>query len=580
MRLTKWFALLSSLSLILAPEASAQFLGNVAIQTVQAQLATAGVGAGTCTGNPQNFITNQGIANFDNIGQTIHQASASSTAASFTMEIDGIDVLGNVVRISSPTVQYQPTNAINGYVAQGSGYYPNIQVTVTCTASATFSLSYSGSTGGGGSAILTTPGTSPLISPTLAADVQGIFPRNFNGGSAFPLITGALGPAINSGISTMGVDNFSTIQTFVPSGTTGNVTLGFPPQPSNAGEFVIVYYSPVQSVGGIGVVAPYTALSSSTGAGDINVAYLANYTTKNGLVESFTNGGGMTTGLMFTAFAKAPTFGNEIYRSAASTTAFTPVAGATLLTGFTHSGAGACTSAAAIPSVSDTQGNNFKLIAAVTSIDNLSTTRCIVLFAATAVSAASDTITATTGTGTIDFTALTELRNITVAGLNTPSIPVFASNPLNSGNANENDNGGLFTESGGYNVQQSVTLGTGTTTFPLFQQPLSGVFYSCTVALRVTAASGTTPTLNTYLQDSGDNIGFNDRLSFPQAVTTGTFLGAVSGGIGGITPAATTDGTLAAGSKLDGPLSSYARIKFIVGGTTPSFTLTYNVACR
>jgi hypothetical protein len=579
MCLKKWLVFLSCLALI-PSSAFAQYLGSVSIQTVQAQLATAGIGPGTCTGLPQNFITNAGIQNFANIGQSIHQASASSAAASFTMEIDGIDVLGNVVRISSPTIQYQPTNALNGYVAQGSGYYPNIQVTVTCTAAATFSLSYSGSTGGGGSSILTTPGTNPVISPTLAADVQGIFPRTFNGGTAYPLITGALGPAINAPFAQAGIDTFNSTSTFINGGTTGNVTLAFPPQPSNAGEFAIAFYGPLSAVGGVGVIAPWVALSGSTGQGDINVSTLANYTTKNGLVESFSNGGGTTAGVNIIAFAKAPSLiANQQYRSAASTNAFTPVAGSTLMVAFS------CNPATCILNPpTDTQGNTFRLVSESFGTDNLSTGRNIWVYEAIASTAVSDTITGTAASGAITFTALDEFRNPTPAGLNTPSIPIFAApggTNANGSVVNENDNGGLFTEAGGYSYTQSITLAAaGTTTVSLFQQPLTGVFYSCTVALRVTAASGTTPTLDTFFQDSGDNIGFNDRMHFPQATTTGNFLGAVSGGVGGITPVATTDGVLAVSTKLDGPLSSFGRLKFVVGGTTPSFTITFNVACR
>lgn len=573
MRSKKLLALILCLALAPAPAAFAQYLGAVSIQTVQAQLAVAGVGVGTCTGLPQNFITNQGIPNFINIGQNIHQASASSAAASFTMEIDGIDVLGNVVRISSPTVQYQPTNAINGYVAQGSGYYPNIQVTVTCTAAATFSLSYSGSTGGGGSAILATPGTNPIISPTLAADVQGIFPRGFNGGTAYPLINGVLGPAINLGLQAAGVDTFSTAQTFVSSGITGNVTLGFPPQPSQSGEFVMAFYEPVSAVGGTSVLAPWTGLNASTT--DISVADLANYTTKNGLVQSFSNSGQTTVGVNFLAFTKAPTsIANQQYRNATATNAFTPVAGSTLVF------ATSCNPASClVGSVTDTQGNNFKLVSQSFGTDGLGTGRNINVYAAVAQSNASDTITATAASGTISFVALDELRGLPPAPPNTPSQPVFGSN--NTLLSNENDNGGMFMETGGFSYTQTVTLAAaGTTTFPLWSQPQHGLFFSCTVALRVTAASGTTPTLNTYLQDSADNLGFNDRLSFPQATTTGNFLGAISGGGGGITPVATTDGSLAVATKVDGPVSAFGRIKFTVGGTTPSFSLTYNVACR
>ena len=569
----------------------AQFLGQVSIQTVQAQLAVAGVGAGTCTGNPQNFVTSAQppIPNFNNLGQNVHQASATSAAASFVMEIDGIDVLGNVVRISNPTVQYQPTGSNNGYVAQGSGYYPNIQVSVTCTLGATFSLTYSGATGGTGTTIVGTPGTTPLPFPTLAADVQGIFPPAFNGQTAFPLITGALNPAVNLLTHTSGIDTSSISQIQTMSGTTGNVILGFPPQPSKAGEYAIVFYGPLGAIGGLAVQPPWTALNTSGNAGDINVAQLNNYTTANALVESFTNGGGQFVGMNFVAFAKQPTLANQQYRNASSTTAFTPNAGSTLLF------AVSCSSVPCTLNVTDTQGNTFRPVSSTFGIDTLIVNHTISVFEAFPSTNASDTITAavTGGTGSITEIASIEMRGIVPANLNTPSEPLFKSNSqfypgcLNPGfcgtnTGAEDDNGVLFAGNGAFDFTQTGTIlaGAGTTTFPLWAQPQHGIFFSCTVALRVTAASGTTPTLDTFLQDSGDNVGFNDRMHFPQATAAANYLGAVSGGSGGITPVVTGDGTLAVSTKVDGPLSAFGRIKFVVGGTTPSFTISYNVACR
>jgi len=580
MRSAKWLVLLCLALIFLlegaAPAAFGQYLGQVSIQTVQAQLATAGVGAGTCTGNPQNFITSQGIPNFNNLGQNVHQASATSAAASFTIEIDGIDVLGNIVRISNPTALFQPTGSINGYVSQGSGYYPNIQVSVTCTAAATFSLSYSGATGGSGTAIIGTPGTIPLPNPLLAANVQGIFPRAFNGGTAFPLINGALNPATNLLIRNAGVDTFSTALTPVANSTTGNVILGSPPQPSTpAGEFAIVFYAPLSAIGGLTVQPPWTALNTSGNAGDISVATLSNYTTANALVVNFNNGGGVTVGQNFIAFAKAPTIGVQIFRSANNTSSFTPNANSTLLYAASCGGVANC-----VMTASDTQGNTFRQVSTITGTDSGSLPHTITVWAAFPSSNAADTITAAVvGSGTVTFSALTEMRNITPANLNTPSQPLFKSNA--GALTQEDDNGILFAGNGAFDYTQTVTLTpAGTTTFGLWSQTQHGIFYSCTMALRVTAASGTTPTLDTFFQDSADNIGFNDRMHFPQATAAANYLGAVSGGVGGITPVVTTDGALAVSTKVDGPLSAFGRIKFVVAGTGPSFTVTFNVACR
>lgn len=124
----------------LAVSSPAQHLGDVSISTVQATIAS-GV---TCTGAPQNFATSQGITNFNNIGQTSHLATATSTAAQFQMEIDGIDNLNNVYRLSDLQLGV-PSSAKGGLVVSASGYMPNIRISVTCSSGATFSVSYSGS---------------------------------------------------------------------------------------------------------------------------------------------------------------------------------------------------------------------------------------------------------------------------------------------------------------------------------------------------------------------------------------------------------------------------------------------------
>jgi hypothetical protein len=131
------------LSLCFATACGAQDLGNVGIRTVSATLAN-GV---ACTGTPQNFITNNqtlNAAGFKNIGQTSHLATATSNASQFQMEIDGIDNLGNVFRLSDLQVGV-PTTAKGGLVVTASGYMTNIQISVTCTPAGTFSVSYSGS---------------------------------------------------------------------------------------------------------------------------------------------------------------------------------------------------------------------------------------------------------------------------------------------------------------------------------------------------------------------------------------------------------------------------------------------------
>src|SRR5208337_5631663 len=105
----KWLlsALLSLLGLAAPQSARAQFIGDVGLQTVNTVLAN----SSTCTGTSQSFVV-------PNVGQISHQASAFSTAASFTMEIDGFDGLQSY-RISNPQVFFN-NGLATSYIVQAS----------------------------------------------------------------------------------------------------------------------------------------------------------------------------------------------------------------------------------------------------------------------------------------------------------------------------------------------------------------------------------------------------------------------------------------------------------------------------
>lgn len=133
-------ALLSLATACFPASLRAQYNGSVSLLTINSTVAS----NRACTGVAQNFITSQGIRQFVNLGQTSHLATAVSTAAQFQMEIDGIDNLGNVFRLSDLQLGV-PSSAKGGLVVTASGYMPNIQISVTCTLGATFSVSYSGS---------------------------------------------------------------------------------------------------------------------------------------------------------------------------------------------------------------------------------------------------------------------------------------------------------------------------------------------------------------------------------------------------------------------------------------------------
>jgi hypothetical protein len=117
-----------------AGTAHAQFIGYTLPQSTQQTLAT----NLACTGSPQILAVN-------NLGQTQHYLSIASIAGSsqFQAVIQGIDKQGNIYQITDviETAGRQST-------ASGSGYFPKVQVSVTCSPNtATFSASYSGAWG-------------------------------------------------------------------------------------------------------------------------------------------------------------------------------------------------------------------------------------------------------------------------------------------------------------------------------------------------------------------------------------------------------------------------------------------------
>jgi len=111
-------------------------------------------------------------------------------------------------------------------------------------------------------------------------------------------------------------------------------------------------------------------------------------------------------------------------------------------------------------------------------------------------------------------------------------------------------------------------------------------FQDVRLVLSVTAASGTTPTLNVFLQDG---IIFAAAADIAQARTTGTktwndfaaFAQVVAAAVRhiGITPggnfeAAAQNAALTAATIRSGPLGQRWRVKWAVGGTSPSFTFS------
>jgi hypothetical protein len=76
-----------------------------------------------------------------------------------------------------------------------------------------------------------------------------------------------------------------------------------------------------------------------------------------------------------------------------------------------------------------------------------------------------------------------------------------------------------------------------------------GAVSSIRAQLNVTAASGTTPTLDVVIEDTLDGTNFNPVVTFAQKTTTGREV---------------INATI--------PFSDQMRVRWTVGGTTPSFT--------
>jgi hypothetical protein len=116
--------------------AQAQFIGYVSPQTVQQSIAT----NLACTGSAQTFTV-------QNIGQEQHYLSIGAVvnATQFQATLQGVDTQGNLYTISD-AMEVKSGNVGN---LHGSGYFPKIQVVITClpAVTASFTASYSGGWG-------------------------------------------------------------------------------------------------------------------------------------------------------------------------------------------------------------------------------------------------------------------------------------------------------------------------------------------------------------------------------------------------------------------------------------------------
>lgn len=411
-------AILSLLGLAWPQSARAQFIGDVGLQTGQQILAN----NVACTGTLQLFTVT-------NVGQISHQASAFTTAPSFTMEIDGGDGTFSQFRISNPQLSFAIGGGTTAYVVQGNGYYPIVKIALTCTAASFFNLSYSGSQTAFGS-IVGPPGGTPVpAGGSIAANVQGVVAQQQAAGGVDPIIEGGLALAINAAFVAVGIDNSFPGATGISLHQAGAVTIVQSVTPSKSGEFGITFEGNIgANTGSTSQVAPWVCVPGWPGGcgatGNFSLSTLSNVAVGTPYQRTWTDAAAGNDDAI-TVLSSSP---NTAIRAATSTgplsvTNFTFVAGDTVLEAFLCSGTTAC-AVGSIASSGTLAGLSWQQVAAIstpgTAISGLQ-----VWAATTNVSASGvGSSTATMSTGTSQALGLVVLSGTTPANLNTPAVSI------------------------------------------------------------------------------------------------------------------------------------------------------------
>lgn len=132
-------------------------------------------------------------------------------------------------------------------------------------------------------------------------------------------------------------------------------------------------------------------------------------------------------------------------------------------------------------------------------------------------------------------------------------------------------------------VLQPVTTSTSSSSGSNLNLPAG--FASCILHLNISAASGTSPTFNLFVQDvlvpaaaidtllnppTGTAV-FDDYAAFTQATAAGDWLIRSQSG-GTAAGNAKQDAGLSAGTVRVGPVGMLWRLKWVIAGTSPSFT--------
>jgi hypothetical protein len=414
-------ALLSLLGLACPQSARAQFIGDVGLQTLGQSFVT-----NTCSGAPQFY-------NVANIGAIAHQASALSTAASFSMEIDAQDSIATY-RISNPQVSF--ANILSGagevsYIVQASGYYPKVLVSVTCSPGALYSVTYSGAQAAF-NALVGAPGGSVTNLNGSLSNVQGIVSQQQSAGAVDPIILGGLQLPINQNFLTAGIDNFNVSSAGIPAGSAGTFTIDTVPTPTTSGEFAVVFEANLSDGGaGTSIVAPWTCAPSLPGAcgggsPQMSMAYLGNVSAGQKFQRTFTNStpAGQDIGAIVLFSSPASAIRQTNLASGTGVLAFSSntLANSTKVIGIRCGGTTPCI----VSGVTDTQGGTWSQVTGLTFNNGNQASGIYVWASQTLSTAAADTVTATVSSGTIAGTMVAEITGTTTSSLTQPSVSLQA----------------------------------------------------------------------------------------------------------------------------------------------------------
>lgn len=167
----------------------AQFIGYTTPQSVQQTLAN----GASCTGAAQSFV-------IMNLGQTVHQIYVTPNAGVTSMiaVLQGIDTIGQIANVSNWTL---PAGLSGAQLLTATGYYPVLQLNVTCNTGGTFKATYSGSSSytpfGNGAELATAYSKNIASQASAGSSLIASFTSpngNMGGFLAFQFIGGA-GPA-------------------------------------------------------------------------------------------------------------------------------------------------------------------------------------------------------------------------------------------------------------------------------------------------------------------------------------------------------------------------------------------------